>query len=191
MTDVTPTPENLSCLILCGGEARRMGGVDKPLVIYEGKPMVDHVLASIPRVAEVLISANRNLEAYATRGRVVTDSSVDIDGSGPLVGIYAGLLACTTPWLLVAPGDTPRLPRHWGEKMIDASMGAHNVVAHDGERQQHLHLLLRKDVAADLQYYLVNGYHEVYRWLEMLSPVQANFSNPRAFVNVNSESDLR
>ena len=34
-----------------------MGGVDKPLVIYEGKPMVDHVIASAPDVAEVMDGA--------------------------------------------------------------------------------------------------------------------------------------
>ncbi len=191
MTNVLLDAADLSLLVLCGGEARRMGGVDKPLVIYAGKPMVDQVLASAPAVTEVLISANRSLDDYARRGTVVTDRSAGIGGQSPLLGIYAGLLTCTTPWLLVSPGDTPRLPRRWGDKMIDASQGQHNVVAHDGERQQHLHLLLRRDVVDDLRAFLESGQYEVYRWLENLDLVRAQFSNPDAFINVNKEADLR
>ncbi len=189
---MTIDTKDISLLVLCGGRATRMGGVDKPLVIYEGKPMVDHVIASAPDVAEVIISANRSVEAYASRGRVVGDEAAEAaDAEGPLVGILAGLEQCRTPWLLVAPGDTPRLPRNWAERMAEAGAGMQNVVAHDGERQQHLHLLLSKNTAAHLRAYLETGHHEVFRWLEALDLTQAEFTNPAAFTNVNSEADLR
>ena len=81
---------DITGVILCGGEARRMPGVDKPLALLDGTPLVAHVHARLaPQVARVLISANRSLEAYATYGdRVVPDIR---PGVGPLGGLSAAL----------------------------------------------------------------------------------------------------
>ncbi|MEY3746547.1 MAG: hypothetical protein RL194_6, partial [Pseudomonadota bacterium] len=49
---------SISGIILAGGLARRMNGVDKGLVEFSGKPMVAHVLARLqPQVDEILINA--------------------------------------------------------------------------------------------------------------------------------------
>ena len=49
-----------------------MNGSDKPLLSWHGKPLLDHLLASVPTEVGRLISANRNLDEYAHRGRVLT-----------------------------------------------------------------------------------------------------------------------
>ncbi|HEX5538881.1 MAG TPA: NTP transferase domain-containing protein, partial [Methylophilaceae bacterium] len=47
-------------VILAGGKSRRMGGVDKGLMEFLGKPMVAHVIQRLaPQVDEILINANR------------------------------------------------------------------------------------------------------------------------------------
>ncbi len=54
---------DITGLVLAGGLARRMGGIDKGLVDLGGKPMIEHVLAALrPQVGRLLINANRNLE---------------------------------------------------------------------------------------------------------------------------------
>ena len=71
-------------LVLAGGQGSRMGGVDKGLQPFRGKSMVAHVIERLaPQVGEILINANRNVEAYQAFGhRVVPDS---ISGfAGPL-----------------------------------------------------------------------------------------------------------
>ena len=102
-------------LILCGGRATRMGGVDKPLQAFLGRPMVEHVIERLaPQTGgRVMISANRHREAYERFGYPVLADSMP-DFPGPLAGILAGLeaLAATEPdgWLLCVSGDSPWLP---------------------------------------------------------------------------------
>ena len=63
--------EDLSALVLCGGQGSRFGFMDKPLVPYHGAlgplPMVDYVVERLPQTTEVLISANRNINEIIER----------------------------------------------------------------------------------------------------------------------------
>lgn len=193
MTESEQPDIDTTFLVLCGGAGSRMAGRDKPLLEFRGIAMLDHVLASAPQHMPRLISANRNLDQYQQRAGIVTDQAHSISGaSGPLMGIYAGLCMATTTWLLVAPGDTPCLADNWWRVMQRASGGTRNVVAHDGQRQQHLHLLLHRTKVIDsLRDYLSAGRHQVYAWLESVDLVQARFDSPDDFRNINTEDDLR
>ncbi len=186
-----PGKNNLSFLVLCGGQGRRMGYVNKPLLKWRDRALVDHVLDSVPKDWPKLISANKDLESYATKGTVVTDAAIGAQTTGPLVGILAGLLHCRTPWLLVSPGDSPKLPGHWWQHMCDCvAETSRPVVAYDGMRQQHLHLLLHTDVTEGLRQYLSNGGFAVHQWLAENRAVRAVFDNPEAFANFNRLEDL-
>ncbi|MEO5677037.1 MAG: NTP transferase domain-containing protein, partial [Usitatibacter sp.] len=47
-------------VVLAGGQGSRMGGVDKGLQPFRGKPMVAHAVERLaPQVDELLINANR------------------------------------------------------------------------------------------------------------------------------------
>jgi molybdopterin-guanine dinucleotide biosynthesis protein A len=104
-----------TALILCGGRATRMGGVDKPLQAFLGRPLVEHVIERVaPQTGgRVLISANRHRDAYERFGHPVLADTLP-DFPGPLAGMLAGLeaLARTEPegWLLCVSGDSPWLP---------------------------------------------------------------------------------
>ena len=124
--------KDITALILCGGAATRMGGVDKPLQMTEKAglvlPMLDHVIATLPANAPLLISANRSLDAYALRGSVIKDG--EQKGSGPLLGVLAGLRSAQTEWLLVCPGDMPYLELGWHEAIRQFSeKGAEHAVS--------------------------------------------------------------
>ena len=179
--------DDITLLVLCGGLGRRMGGQDKPLLQWRGRSMVDHVLNSVPAGMPKLISANRNMEEYRRRADVVTDKG--LPGQGPLVGVLAGLRQATTPWLLVAPGDAPELPAEGWQALLQAAQPEHHAVLQDDERQQHLHLLLRRDAAErSLTEYLSAGYFQVYLWLEELQPVKAAVSGQ--LMNINRPEEL-
>ena len=171
-----------------------MQGQDKPLLPWHGVPMVQRILATVPADMPKLISANRNLDVYRQWAPVVTDSPVtptEDSFQGPLTGILSGLQACKTHWLLVCPGDTPALPVNWCEVLMrDVECHGDGAVAHDGERQQHLHLLLKREVKTDLERYLTTGGYQVYKWLRTLQLTVAKFPDSRAFRNLNSPEDL-
>lgn len=177
-----------------------MGGQDKPLLPWRGRTMLEHVLASVPAAMHKLISANRNLAVYAQSAPVLEDSEVlaqSVIQPGPLVGVLAGLRELsanvTQQWLLISPGDTPCLADNWWQVMQQTAVQsqAPAVVAHDGERQQHLHMLLHISLTPALLDYLVGGEIAVFRWLQQCQAVSAQFSTPAAFRNINQPADFR
>ncbi len=119
--------DRVTALILCGGRGSRMGGVDKPLEVFQGQPLVRHVLDRIaPQVGgRVILSANRHHEVYAALGYPVVADGLS-DFQGPLAGMLAGMEAVSGTagglggesadhwgdhWLLCVSGDSPWLPR--------------------------------------------------------------------------------
>ncbi|MEJ7599371.1 MAG: molybdenum cofactor guanylyltransferase [Kofleriaceae bacterium] len=93
----------ISALVLAGGKATRLGGVDKRELVVDGKTIFERQLAVLaPRVTEVIVSSPRPVAGFRTVADAVPDG-------GPLAGIAAGLAATTTPWLLVVAGDMPYL----------------------------------------------------------------------------------
>jgi molybdopterin-guanine dinucleotide biosynthesis protein A len=210
--------KDITALILCGGAATRMGGVDKPLQMTEKAglvlPMLDHVIATLPANAPLLISANRSLDAYALRGSVITDG--EQKGSGPLLGVLAGLRSAQTEWLLVCPGDMPYLEQGWHEAIRQFSrkgaehtvsksdshtddkakehvkkQGTESVVVHDGTRLQPLLCLIRTSRADHLQAYLQSGEFSVHRWHASLRSITISYKDTGQFLNINTFAELQ
>ncbi|PJI49721.1 MAG: molybdenum cofactor guanylyltransferase MobA [Pseudomonas sp.] len=117
-----------SVLILAGGRGQRMGGQDKGLLDWQGRPLVSYAAAlARPFSDDLIISCNRNADVYAGfADRLVQDDSVDFPG--PLAGIRAGLAAARHPHLLVLPCDAPRLDAELLERLLLASAAAPDVV---------------------------------------------------------------
>ncbi|MCA1773692.1 MAG: molybdenum cofactor guanylyltransferase [Halomonas sp.] len=187
--------EHLTGMILAGGEGRRMGGRDKGLEPFAGLPLVAHVIQRFDgRVAELLINANRNSDAYEMfADRVVADLVIDgAEGGfkGPLMGIYSGLRAAKTPWLLVAPCDSPALPNDLVARMV-AGIGEHDIaVAFDGERLHPVVALLRTSLADDLAATLAQGERKIDRWYACHAWCKVDMSDcPEAFANLNTEEE--
>jgi molybdopterin-guanine dinucleotide biosynthesis protein A len=185
-------PEGITGLVLAGGLARRMGGIDKGLVVLAGKPMIEHVLGGLkPQVGRVLVNANRNLEQYARYGYpVVSDTLAGY--LGPLAGALSALQVMETEFLLTVPCDSPLMAPDLAQRMHQAlvSQGADLAVAHDGQRQQPVFLLLKRDLAADLQDYLASGERKIDRWFARHRLAEADLSHrPDSFINVNEPEE--
>lgn len=179
-------------LVLAGGLARRMGGVDKGLMPLAGRPMVEHVVDALrPQVGNLLISANRNHDRYAAYGYPVI---ADVLGGyqGPLAGLATALRRHATEFLVAVPCDAPLLPPDLVRRLLTACEAgdADVVVASDGERQQHVFLLVRARVAPSLEAYLAGGGRKVDDWLGRMHPAVVDFGDePGAFVNVNDPDE--
>ncbi|WP_311944466.1 molybdenum cofactor guanylyltransferase MobA [Halomonas piscis] len=188
-------PNDLTGLILAGGEGRRMGGRDKGLELLAGRPLVAHVSERFAgQVSELVISANRHPESYRRYGdRVVADRALNGQRDafhGPLMGLYAGLRTARTPWLLVAPCDTPALPRDFAARLIEGLGDADIAVAHDGQRVHPVIALTRTDLAQALGQALDAGQRSVrefYTGLKVSTVSMADCAD--ALVNVNTPAD--
>ena len=165
-----------------------MGGIDKGLLVFEGKPLINHLIERIaPQVDQLAISANRNLERYRSFGYPVANDELS-DFQGPLAGIVAAGKTATSELLLVVPCDTPKLPAKLCNNLLAAldGQGADIAIAHDGERSQQLCMLLKRDLLGDMERYLVQGERRVISWVESHHWIEVDFSSDRkAFSNIN------
>ncbi len=111
---------DLSILLLAGGRGQRMGGQDKGLLDWRGRPLIAHLHAvARPFTDDLIISCNRNQARYgAYADRLVSDDSDDFPG--PLAGIRAGLAAARHGHLLVLPCDVPQIDSALLTAMLDA-----------------------------------------------------------------------
>lgn len=94
----------VTAIILAGGKSSRMG-TDKGLVLLNRKPMIQHIIEAVQKteINDILIISN-NL-AYKQFGLPVYSDI--IKESGPLGGIYTGLVNSTTSRNMILSCDIP------------------------------------------------------------------------------------
>jgi molybdenum cofactor guanylyltransferase len=179
-------------VILAGGLARRMGGLDKGLVELAGRPMIEHVLDALgPQVGSLLINANRNLERYSAYGHPVINDTLQ-GYMGPLAGVLSAMHRLASGFLVTVPCDAPLLAPDLVSRLYEAcvAQGADVAVATDGRRQQPVFLLLRAGTAPALESYLAGGGRKIDTWFAQLRLAEADFSDaPDTFVNVNDPDE--
>ena len=104
-----------SAVVLAGGRGRRMGMVEKALLEFEGKTIIERLLESLFRVVDEVILSVRDsaqkekfrqvLEKFPAREiRFCFDT---LEDAGPLEGIRAGLLESRSEYSFVCAGDMP------------------------------------------------------------------------------------
>lgn len=209
----------VTALILCGGRGSRMGGVDKPLELFQGRPLVQHVLDRIaPQVkGRVLISANRHPAVYERFGYPVLADTLS-DFQGPLAGLLAGLsflrssqeqpgigdlpVADGDQWVLCVSGDSPWLPLDLLQRLAGALTGnpaSDSAMAWGREapgmplRSQPLASLIHTRHQPALAQALARGERRVEAWLRTLPLAEVAFDRPQddhAFANINDRSQL-
>lgn len=180
-------------IVLAGGQGRRMGGVDKGWLELDGEPLIARVISRLaPQVASTVISANQNVERYATFAWPVV-SDVVADYAGPLAGLHAALQLVTTEYAVTAPCDSPFLPLDLVDRMHAALAGSGNdlAVARSLGRRQPVFCLVRRSATAGLTAFLESGGRKVEKWYEQLAVVDVDFEDAaEAFANINTRDDL-
>jgi molybdopterin-guanine dinucleotide biosynthesis protein A len=102
---LTP-PRSTAAVVVAGGDARRMGGVDKLVLDVGGRPMLDRVLASArPLCRRLVVVGPRRPTGVAG----VTFTADPVAGGGPTPAVAAGLALVAEEAVLVLAGDLPLL----------------------------------------------------------------------------------
>lgn len=207
MTATIPAtgPNQITGVVLAGGQGSRMGGIDKGLQPFHGEPLALHVLRRLaPQCGALLISANRSIERYMQMGepfgaRVIADTLLDDVQAypGPLAGIASAMHAASTEFMLIAPCDAPftdprlavNLARALDETHADIAVAS--VVDTTGQRHVHpVFALLRRSLVDDLDARLIAGDRKVRAWYGRHKTVDVSFDNDRAFYNINDLQQL-
>lgn len=184
----------ISAVILAGGQARRMGGVDKGLQLWQGKPLVEHCYQRLLlQVERISINANRSFADYEKLGLPVFADEL-ADFQGPLSGILTGLKQAETDFVLFVPCDCPFLPLNLLEKLKSAVENSSVLLAYaqDQEREHPTFCLVSPKLAETLADYLARGERKMRHFMLENGAVAVDFSGQEAdFRNMNSLADLR
>lgn len=188
-------------VILAGGGARRMGGVDKALVPLAGRPLLDHVVARLrPQVGAVVLSANGDPARYAAFGLEVLADPLD-EAIGPLGGLAAGLLHARAKCprvrrVVTVAVDTPFVPHDLVARFLAATEGDERriAVAASGGRTHPVAAMHPVEVLDDLLAAIgTGGLRRVMRWIDGKPSVVVDFDDPDGgdpFANLNTPDDL-
>lgn len=131
--------------MLAGGQAQRLGGVNKMLLPLHGATIVDLVLQELrPRTCQVWLSTHRESEFSGRGCRFVRD----LDGlSGPLAGIASALRVIETPFALVVAGDMPFVSSEVLDQLLGADATWSAVAVRVGNRYEPLLARYHRDLA--------------------------------------------
>lgn len=140
-------------IVLAGGRSRRFGR-DKLREAYRGTSILSHTVLRMGEVCGdiVVVLAPKAAEPELPPDPHVRFARDTVEGQGPLAGVDAGLLACSTEVALVAGGDMPELSPLVLAQMLEViADGAVDAVAlRDGDRLRPLPCVLRVDRAEQI-----------------------------------------
>ena len=177
-----------------------MGGGDKGLMIFAGRPMIAHAIERLrPQVAQLAISANGDPSRFQRFALPVVADDPD-DLAGPLAGVLAGLEFSAGSWpdlgfVASLPADTPFAPDDFVLRLHAARRAAKAeiAVAASGGRTHHAAALWPVALAADLRRALVEeGLSRVESFARRYRVATAEWpADPLdPFMNVNTPDDL-
>lgn len=94
--DATPLPHD--AVLLAGGRASRLGGVDKTALVADGATLLDHALAAASGAARVVLvgarpDADRDAQEARLGPQTIVRTREDPPFAGPVAALAAGLAA--------------------------------------------------------------------------------------------------
>ena len=189
---------HIIALVLAGGAGSRLGGVDKGLQHYKGRPLIEYTLNALSAQVDTLIlSVNRNFEFYQAYDLpLVNDLESEPCYQGPLAGVVAAwhqIHKSACDYLLLAPCDTPLLPSQYVAKLREHLTDPKTTVAvvHDGVRAQNLHCLIRVEALPSLTTFYQSGGRALHRWFAQQNVVMVDFADQAVcFSNMNTLDEL-
>jgi molybdopterin-guanine dinucleotide biosynthesis protein A len=132
---VPPSAPDLGAVVLSGGDAVRLGGVDKGSIEVGGTTLLEHSLAALVEVAEVVV-----VGPEVPTSRPVTFTREDPIGGGPAAGLLAGLRAFvrTPARVVVLAVDMPLVSRETVGRLVAAAQDDGAVLVDRTGRLQYL-----------------------------------------------------
>ncbi len=192
--------EHIACLVLAGGRARRMGGINKVLTVLNGRPLIEIAASNmLPQCAQLLVSANDANDFHTLPWPVIHD--LDDTRSGPIAGILAAMEWCAVNrpeigWLLSVPVDCPFLPSDLGSRLWNAATSTNEplALAASGGRTHFVSGLWSVSLRDAIRQQLIGkGVRRAEAIAEACGYATAEWpASPRdPFFNINTPDDLR
>lgn len=185
-----------TAVILAGGKSSRFGG-NKAFAPVNGKPLIAHLIANLdPFFDKIIISADPSADFSSFGKNICPDI---YENTGPLGGLYSGLLCSSSDYAFVTACDMPIVSAALIENMrlrIKNKTPAAVVLGRDGFIEP-FHAFYSKNLIPGLKEILDNRARTagcssgIYTFLKKIQPEIIKCSDSDIFLNVNTPQDLR
>jgi molybdopterin-guanine dinucleotide biosynthesis protein A len=187
----------MTSIILAGGKSLRLGR-SKALQLIEGKSLIQWVVDCLAILSTEIIIVTAHGESIPCSSSVMTKTVADIyPGKGPLVGIYSGLRASSSPRAIVVGCDTPFLSTGLLEYMAQICSTFDVVVPRIKTKLEPLCAVYSKNCLAPIQELLEQDERRIRKLFDMVEVKyveedEINRFDPKhlSFFNINSQADL-
>ena len=209
MSSAAENDENIkSCIILCGGQSRRMGR-DKGSMIIQDKPMIKHILSTLNhQIDEVLIVLNdqKRIDRYKEfinphdYTYTITFLEDKIKNKGPMPGIMTGLSKIRSDYALILPCDSPYVSEKYIKSIFEELSNDYQAIVpyHDPndklKTSEPLHSIYNKSIIPIIEE-LVN--EDVLHIKGLIEKIDAKFVlidnkkiEKKEFKNLNRPEDI-
>ena len=187
----------MTSIILAGGKSSRLGR-NKALQVIEGKSLIQWVVDRLAILSTEIIIATAHGEAIPCSSAVRLKTVADIyPGKGPLVGIYSGLIASSSPRAIVVGCDTPFLSVGLLEYMTQICSAFDVVIPRIKNKLEPLCAVYSKNCLVPIQELLEQDERRIRKLFSMVKVKyveedEINSFDPEhlSFFNINSQADL-
>ncbi len=177
--------------ILAGGKSSRMGE-DKGLILFNGKPMITHMIEQLkPAVKKITIVSNN--KAYEQFGlEVINDLIFDI---GPAGGILTALSHTNADYNFICSCDMPFIKTEAINFLIQQSFDFEITVAVDQDKIQPLFAVYSKSCLSEWKNQIQKNNFKLQELINHFNLQKLEMKNMKSFdeiifTNVNSKSEL-
>jgi len=184
----------ISCIVLAGGEGKRLG-IDKAFLEIGGRVLIEDILEKMARIGDEVIIVTSSPQRYDhLEARLVGDV---YPGKGSLGGIYSGIKAAHNQHSLVVACDMPFLDLRLLRYMILLSPGQDAVIPRIGEFTEPLHAIYSKQCLQSIERVLAGGSRRIIEFfpevrVRYIEEQEIKLFDPQclSFFNINTPGDL-
>ncbi|MCC4769597.1 NTP transferase domain-containing protein [Methanosarcina sp. DH2] len=196
-----------SAIVLAGGRGRRMGLVEKALLEFEGKTILERLLENLFRVVDEVILSVRDMSQKEKLMPVLEKFSAceirfcfdTLDDAGPLEGIRAGLLESRSEYSFICAGDMPFVNFRVVDLLFEKAEGHDAALPRWDERMfEPLHAVYSRKLIPEIEKAFEKGKHSVLAPVfQMQDVIFVEISeildfdpDLKTFANINTVEDL-
>ncbi len=197
----TPAPPSITAVVLVGGRARRLGGIDKAAlsVPSPSKPQtfLEHILAELKSAdLPILLAGRANQTNPAPPHPFIQDN---YPNTGPLGALTTAMENASTEWVFIVACDLPAFSATVVQRLLALRQNHPSATSLIPKTNEHLEVtaaLYHRSHLSALQGELAKGNYSLKRWIHSLDSSNVaiwDTSDDEAqwFRNVNSPEDLR
>jgi molybdopterin-guanine dinucleotide biosynthesis protein A len=189
--------ENITGIILAGGENIRFGGNIKSNILVGGSSIISRMIDTMSEIFDEIIIVTNKPEEFKSFRQIKTVSDQFLK-TGPLGGIHAAIKNSSEESVFVFAGDMPFIDKELIINQIEyyANNDADAVVPRVNNKIEPLHSIYSCSVFEKLDNYLhTSNRYAVRDFLEIISVSYMQLPDSdkirRAFTNINTPAQAR